>query len=198
LLEERERAINLRYINRNIYKQKRDKNNMAYYGNTIGGVLQQWADFGVFAYLLPFLMIFAFIYGILTTSNLLGNNRGVNATIALAVGLLALQFDYVSTFFATIFPYTGMGISVLLVAFIFMGIIGGDGKKVWIWFGIGAIIFLVVIFNSLSTYSWWGYGGGGFSDSWPAVLSALIALGLIGFIIWGGGKINKSGGGSSG
>jgi hypothetical protein len=170
---------------------------MVYYGNTIGGILQQWSDFGVFQYLLPFLMIFAFVYGILTTSNLLGNNKGVNATIAIAVGLLSLQFDYVSTFFATIFPYTGMGISVLLVAFILMGIIGADGKKVWIWFGIGAIIFLVVVLSSLSTWSWWG-GGYGISGSWPAILSALIALGLIGFIIWGGGKGATSGGGKGG
>jgi len=67
---------------------------------TITDVLNQWADMGVFAYVLPFLMIFAIIYGILTKTEILGKNRGVNATIALAAGLLALQFDYVPKYFS--------------------------------------------------------------------------------------------------
>src|SRR3989344_7721104 len=113
------------------------------YITTITDVLNQWADIGVFAYLLPFLMIFAVVYGILSKTDLLGDNRGVNATIALAIGLLALQFDYVSNFFASIFPYTGIGIAVLLVALILMGLISDSDEK-WpkfVWFGIGFIIF---------------------------------------------------------
>jgi len=72
---------------------------------TITTILNQWADFGIFAYALPFLMIFAMVFGILNKTSLLGDNKGVQATIALAMGLLALQFDYVTNFYATIFPY---------------------------------------------------------------------------------------------
>ena len=66
--------------------------------DTITEVLNQWADAGVFAYLLPFLFIFAVVFGILNKTKVLGENKGVQATIALALGLLSLQFDYVSNF----------------------------------------------------------------------------------------------------
>ena len=36
-----------------------------FFGYSIGDVLNRWADLGVFAYVLPFLMIFALVYGIL-------------------------------------------------------------------------------------------------------------------------------------
>ena len=87
----------------------------------VTSMLNYWADIGVFAYILPFLLIFAVVYGILSKINILGEqgkNKGVNAVISVAVGLLALQFDYVPHFFSMIFPYAGMGISVLLVALI--------------------------------------------------------------------------------
>ena len=152
---------------------------------TITEILNSWADIGIFAYALPFLMIFAIVYGILNKSNILGDNTGVQVTISLAVGLLALQFDYVSGFYATIFPYAGMGIAVLLIAFIFMGLVGSEGKRVWIWFAIGAIIFLIVLFTSFSDMYWLGGLGYGWAESWPAILSGLIVLGLIAFVIWG-------------
>ena len=117
--------------------------------NTITDVLNTWADYGVFAYVLPFLMIFALVYGLLSKSKLLGENKGVHATLALVIGLLALQFDYVSNFFATIFPYAGIGIAVLLVALILMGVLTDDEKSAkWIFFGIGAVIFIVVLLYS--------------------------------------------------
>ena len=54
------------------------------YATTITDVLNQWAEIGVFAYVLPFLMIFAVIYGILSKTQILGGRKGVDATIALA------------------------------------------------------------------------------------------------------------------
>ena len=76
-----------------------------FFGYSIADVLNRWADRGVFAYVLPFLMIFALVYGILVKTQILGENKGVHVTIALAIGLISLQFDYVSNFFSTIFPF---------------------------------------------------------------------------------------------
>ncbi|MBS3079460.1 hypothetical protein J4218_05020 [Candidatus Pacearchaeota archaeon] len=163
----------------------------SYGGWTITTILNQWADFGIFAYALPFLMIFAMVFGILNKTSLLGDNKGVQATIALAVGLLSLQFDYVTNFYATIFPYAGIGISVLLVALILMGLIYSTENKGWldkVWFGIGVVIFLVVLFTSMSNFSWMGGMGYNFSQAWPAILAGMILLGLMALIIYGGGK----------
>lgn len=158
------------------------------YRTSLTDILNTWADFGVFAYALPFLMIFAIVYGILNKTNLLGENKGVQATIALAIGLLALQFDYVSGFYASIFPYAGMGIAVLLVALILMGLAAGEKGMEWtnkVWFGIGAVIFIVVLFTSLSDFQWLGGLGYGWIESWPALLAGAILLGLMAFVIWG-------------
>jgi len=159
-----------------------------YFQKTIGDILYDWADFGVFAYLLPFLMIFAIVYGILSKSNFLGNNKGVNATIALAVGLISLQFDYVANFYATIFPYTGMAIAVLLIALILMGMMGTelDWTK-YIWFGIGAVSFLVVLFYTFSGSYFFGYGSYNVYESLPAILALLVVIGIMVAIIKGGG-----------
>ena len=161
------------------------------YAATITDILNMWANIGVFAYVLPFLMIFAVVFGILNKTNVLGSNKGVQATIALVVGLLSLQFDYVSTFFAVIFPYTGMGIAVLLIALILMGLISDEDWSKKVWFGIGIIIFIVVLLTSLNTFSWWSGAGYGWYNSWPAILVAIIVLGLLSLIVFGSGESNN-------
>jgi len=158
--------------------------------DTITEVLNQWADAGVFAYLLPFLFIFAVVFGILNKTKVLGESKGVQATIALALGLLSLQFDYVSNFFSIFLPYAGIGIAVLLIGVILMGLMyDEDGESNWVkyvFFGLGAVIFLVVIVTSISDSSF--IGGSRFAESWPAILAAIILLLLISFVIWGGDK----------
>jgi hypothetical protein len=160
-----------------------------FFGYSIADILNRWADLGVFAYVLPFLMIFALIYGILSKSKIIGNNPGVNATIALSAGLLALQFDYVSGFYASIFPYAGMGLAILLVAFILMGLIfkENEGSK-WIFFGIGVVIFLFVLFGALGNTYWLGGVGYNLAGAGPALLAILLVVLILGWIIASGGK----------
>ncbi len=155
------------------------------FGYNIGDILNTWTQMGVFAYLLPFLMIFALVYGILIKTKILGENKGVNATISLAFGLLALQFDYVSGFYASIFPYAGMGLAILLIAMILGGVVMGDNPKNWIWFGIGTVIFVFVLFASLGDTVWLGGLGYNLSNSAPALLAILVLLGVMALIIWG-------------
>tara|TARA_Y100000310_G_scaffold138173_1_gene137077 strand:- start:12378 stop:12893 length:516 start_codon:yes stop_codon:yes gene_type:complete len=163
--------------------------------NTITDVLNQWADAGVFAYLLPFLFIFAVVFGILSKTKVLGESKGVQATIALAIGLLSLQFDYVSNFFSIFLPYAGVGIAVLLIGIILMGLMYDekDGKNwaKYVFFGLGLLIFVVVVISSISDSSL--IGGVRFSESWPAITAAIILLALISFVIWGGGNSGKPG-----
>jgi hypothetical protein len=166
---------------------------------TIGMILQEWEAWGIFAYVLPFLLIFAFIYGVLSTSGILGDNKAVNAVIAAAVGLLALQFGYVSEFFRSIFPYTGIGVSVLLVALILTAIFidKNNPKFKWIYFGLGAVIFLIVVMTALNDFTWWGGGTGWYHYDWPAILTAVIVLGVIALIVFWGGKAASSASGGT-
>jgi hypothetical protein len=164
------------------------------YGTTIGDVLREWEYFGIFRYLLPFLIIFAIIYGILDKTKLLGKNKGVNATIALSAGLLSLMNNYVPDFFERLFPYAGMGIAILLIALILMGLVSGDDNK-WhykVWFGIGIIIFIAVVLTSLSDMTWLGGGGYMWRDAWPSIVAGIIVLALVSFIIFGDRKSSST------
>ncbi|MEK6871532.1 MAG: hypothetical protein AABX16_01380 [Nanoarchaeota archaeon] len=157
------------------------------YGFSIGDLLNSWASMGVFAYLLPFLMIFALVYGILSKTKVLGDNKGVNATIALAFGLLALQFDYVAGFYASIFPYAGMGLAAFLIAMIFLGMTGSENKG-WgpmSWLIIGGVIFIVVLMTSLSDLFWLGGSAAGLAGAAPALFAIALVVGIMSLIIWG-------------
>jgi multisubunit Na+/H+ antiporter MnhB subunit len=147
------------------------------WGSTIDEILWTWQDIGIFRYVLPFLLIFAVVFGLLTRSKALGENRGVNVVVAIAVGLLALQFDYVPEFFATIFPYLGVGISILLAALILTGFFSSDTDW-WnyTFFGIGMFIAVIIVIASLSSYNWsgsWWWG-----ENWQGIITLLI-IGLL-------------------
>ena len=158
---------------------------------TITDILNTWQAAGVFAYLIPFLIIFAVVYGILLKTKLLGENKGVIATISLGVGLMSLLNDYVSNFFSSLFPYAGMAIAVLLVALILMGLVTTESFSWRIWFIVGIVGFGAVLLASLNDMKWWL--GGQLGDSWPAIIAGIVLLALMYFIIWGGGD-KKSGG----
>lgn len=118
--------------------------------NSISDVLNVWADMGVFNYVIPFLLIFAVVFAILQKTKILGDNRAVEAIIAVAIGLLSIQFDFVSTFFAEIFPRFGVGLSIFLVLIIFLGFFyhsedGKVDKLKWVGFvvGVGVVVWAI-------------------------------------------------------
>jgi len=50
----------------------------AFGGGSIGNILAQWEAAGIFTYALPFLLIFAIVYAILTNVNVFKDNKAVN------------------------------------------------------------------------------------------------------------------------
>lgn len=134
----------------------------SYFGGDIGNFLLQLEQLGVFSYLLPFLIIFSLVFGILTRINIFEDNKGINAVISLSVSLMALQFGFVSVFFSEIFPRVGIGLSVILVVLIFLGLFldpETSGAR-WTMFGIGLIVLLVILVTSFDSTSfsygfWW-------------------------------------------
>ena len=121
-----------------------------YDGSVFGNMLQQWEQAGFFSYLLPFLLIFTLVNGILTQINLFGKNKGVNMIISLAVGFMALQVPFVSQLFAEIFPRLAVGLVILLVIVILVGMFipDNDNGMKMILFSISAIIMIVVLVNT--------------------------------------------------
>jgi peptidoglycan/LPS O-acetylase OafA/YrhL len=157
---------------------------------TFTEMLNQWQSMGVFDYALPFLLIFALVYAILTKSSMFGDeNRGAVVIIALAVGLLSLVGNYVPNFFHLIMPNLGIGLAVLLVGVIMIGLVWNNQSVPWlpkVLLALGGIIFIFIIYGSFSgrvwdaNYMWGQYGS--------ALITLLILVGIIAAVV----GVNKS------
>lgn len=162
---------------------------------TITEVLNTWNNLGVFSYVIPFLLIFAVVFALLQKSRILSGsdneNKPLMAIVAASVGLLALQMDIVSTFFAVIFPRFGIGISILLVAMILLGFFAREDSNRWM----GIVIGIAIIVWALASWSDWigGYYTSGwyyYEDLWSLIILAGV-IGLIYLVSRGGGSESK-------
>lgn len=167
----------------------------AVFGTDLTGILNYWADIGVFSYVLPFLLVFAVVYGILSKIQIFGDpkaNKGIYAVIGIVVGLLALQWDVMPEFFGTIFPYAGVGIGILLVVLILLGLFTDWrlDKDHWtrkaLYF-VGAIIAVIVIITALTDMGKWS-GGVWWEQYGPALVTLAVIGTLVGIVIGGAGK----------
>ncbi len=159
----------------------------------IGVILQQWAELDIFYYALPFLLIFAVVFAILQKVKIMGGtveeNKGVSAIIALSVGLLSLQFDYVPVFFSIIFPKLGIGLSILLVAIILIGLFVDYTRfqgAAYIFLAIGGVVGGVILLSSLSDYSWWG--GSFWQENISAIVAGAIIIAFVFIVVNSGGQ----------
>lgn len=148
---------------------------------TIVDILNQWQYAGVFDYVLPFLLIFSIVFGILEATKLIGPNKGVHVIIALVVGLLALRMGFVQAFFAEIFPRLGVGLAVILALLILTGLfINSTEAKFWMW-GIAAIGLIVWIFVLIGSFEnvGWIFGYSFFEDYAGMIIGAVLLIGVI-------------------
>jgi len=152
-------------------------------GTTIGNMFDVWHQMGFFSYIIPFLLIFAFMFGILLKLNLFKDNKIINAIISLAVGLIAIQVPAVSNFFSVIFPNLGIALAVILVIFIVIGLFLSNvdkDKDKWINYillGIAAIIVIVVLVNTAEGLGW--PAGQWWLDNWSMIVAVIVIVGLV-------------------
>ncbi len=154
------------------------------YGFDLDSVLAGWDSYGVFDIVLPFLLIFSVVFGVLTATHIFGkNSRGINAVIAFVIGLMAVRFGrfgIVAAFFGDIFPRAAVGISVLLVLIILVSLfIPKEHLGGWMigFYTVGGIIAIIVVLKTFYQLSWfdtplWGEWGG-------LIIGALLVIGLI-------------------
>ena len=157
-------------------------------GTGIGNLLASWESAGVFTYLLPFLLIFAMIFAILSRMQIFKENRAVNGIVALVVGLMALQFEFVPRFFSEVFPRLGIGISIILVILILTGMFMNPKKPGLMWglFAMGAIVAIFVLLNTGSALGW--TSGTFFSENCQNIALAILVLVLVLTVLFSGKK----------
>jgi len=147
----------------------------------ITALLYQWESYGIFDYLLPLLLIFAVVFGLLTSSNFITKERKINLFIALAIAFLSLRFGFVE-FLAQVFPRLGVGIAVILVVVILTAaFIPKEHMGGWLiaFYTLGAIIAIIVIYNAFDQLNW--FGSFRFWNDYTGTIIAVIAV--IGIII---------------
>ena len=149
---------------------------------TIADIMNQWQAVGVFDYVLPFLLIFSVVFGILTSTNLIGKQKGVHIIVAIVVGLLALRLGFVQTFFTELFPRLGVGLAVILELMIMTGLfIHEDQAKYWMW-GIAAVAivaWIIILVGTSQTLGWFGSYGGAMGDYAGLIIGAILIVGVI-------------------
>jgi hypothetical protein len=145
----------------------------------LGDLFVQWEQIGLFSYLLPFLLIFALIFGILTKVKLFKENKAINAIIALVMGIMAIQFEFVPTLFSELLPRVGIALVFILSILIVIGIFSDPDHPTinWILLGIAAIILIIVIVQTAGAMGWsTGYW---WQENWLTILGAVIVIALI-------------------
>jgi hypothetical protein len=146
---------------------------------SFGDLLRAADRADIFYYVLPFLLVFALIYGILTKSTLLGNNKGVNIIISLALGLLSLVGNYFPNFIQQMSPKLAIGLSLILALIILLGLFAQGAtwlNNLFVWVGI--IIFIIIVYSSLAHYSFIG------NNAWNTYAPAIITIAIIGAVIY--------------
>lgn len=162
----------------------------------IQDLLYYWDNIGVFQFLLPFLLVFAIVYGILSYMQIFANNRAVHMILSIVVGLMATRFPFFNDFYQEIFPRLGIGITILLALLILIGLFHTkeSGKFMpYVTLSIGAVIFIIILYQSFDIIGWTstlgGYGGANFV-AW--LISAALLIGVIIAVAVSGGKDTTS------
>lgn len=155
----------------------------AFPSGALGDLLNKWQEAGFFSYLLPFLLMFALVFGILTRVNIFKDNKVVNGIIALAVALMALQFSFVPDFFSQIFPRLGVGLAIILAVLIIVGLFAPKESPAvnYVLLGIGVITVGLIIIQSAGAVGW--QSGQWWEQNWQMVIGAIVLFILVAVII---------------
>ena len=135
--------------------------------NFFGDALYKLDQMGLFAYILPLMLIFALVYGIMTKLKVFEHNPAVNGIIA------------------QLFPNVGVGLAIILALLLLLGLfIPKEKWAVYVIMGVSAVIFVIVLINTASEVGWssgyWWY------DNWEYVAGAIFILILFGLVLASG------------
>jgi len=116
--------------------------------------IQGLKELGFFNVLLPFLLVFTVLYGILERTKIFGDKKhDINAVVAFSISMMVIGTTWVVGAITEFLPYVGM-ISIVLVSLLllagmmFSNNLEGLLKEKWFQTG-GVIIIIIVISLSL-------------------------------------------------
>ena len=149
-------------------------------------------EYGVLDFLLPFILVFTIVFGVLQKSNILGNKKNFNVIVALVLGLLfvvphiigayPLGYDPVLVLNQTLPSIALVAVAAVMVL-ILMGIFGRSFQDTGAnLIGLLSLIFVVYIFGAAlnlwrgpyDIFYWWT----------AEVTELVLVLLVFGLVIW--------------
>jgi len=166
-------------------------------GYQIEEILFQWEYWGVFDTILPFLLVFAIVFGILSATKFMGENKGVYVIVAGVIGLISIRYSYFySDFISELFPRLGIGLAVLVGIMILVGMfVAKDETRYWGWglAVIGLVIGIVILYQTFTNLGYL-YPGSWGSDITGIIILAILLIGVIVAVTSGDSKRKKEDG----
>ncbi len=163
-------------------------------------VVGQLNQVGFYSFALPFLLVFALVYGLLGKAKLFGDDsKKINSIIALCIAFFVVNYTPFATtlqdFFTNLFGSMSLVISGMLVFVLFLAVLGIEAN---VFNSNDKIKYLVIGALLLITYGiFTGSVGESFSIS-NTTITTLFVLGFIIFVVWFITEGSGSGGSSSG
>lgn len=120
-------------------------------------VFQVLDKLGVFDIFLPFLLIFAIIFGILERTEVFGKERrDINAVVALCIAFIAIAAAWVANAIRVFSEFTGVA-SIVIVCFLMLNtLIAGEQAQLpkWLKYGamVGVVVLILYVIGELSGY----------------------------------------------
>ncbi len=172
----------------------------------VDNVLNLLTAFGFFRVVLPFLLIFAILYGIILKTGILGSNVGndaqpqvksIAAIISLATAFLVIGYSPVVSALATLIPQASF---LLVVALLFLMLLsmfgvplenlwgGTTGPKWYVWLlALPVLVIFIGIVGAatgnsipaLAGFTNFLIGAGGGINISPELMNTLIGLGIV-------------------
>ncbi len=110
----------------------------------LGGAVEVMKKVGIFDVFLPFILLFAVIYGILERIKLFGTDKkasNINSVIAFAISFIAISSGWLVPSLQKFLPYVGLGSVIILVFMLFLPIfLGGYESAIKsTWFKVSGV-----------------------------------------------------------
>lgn len=150
---------------------------------SLNAALDVLREMGVFDVILPFLLIFSVIYGILESVEIF-EDKGINATIAMSMGFLATGSAYFTGTLKSFTPFVGIILFFLLSFLVVMGLVAGSElenliEETWFQAPIILISAAVLLFTFGASQNFWGFTGGAISGVFNSTVLPLIIVSVV-------------------
>lgn len=156
-------------------------------------LFNQLQGYGIYEYVLPFLLIFAILFAILEKTQIFTGKKNINIIVSLIIGLLFVtQFSLVSIL-NNFLPKISLFIVIAVMVLILFGIFGANVGQ-----GLGSLGIIIGAIASLIAVYWALSPGLGFElpywveYNWDVILVLVIILIVISLIVGGSSDESKT------